>query len=766
MLRQAQRGKRASKATPAPAAASGTAPAVQRENRWAWLRYWEFWLAVALAAFLRLWHVDVTQFLDDQVGLLNLARGGILRGAWPVTGIPSSIGTLNPPLSVYLIMPFAVFGKSPLPAVVSIALWNVLGVAFCYLFSLRYFGRRVAATAALLFATCGAAVNYSRFLWQQNYLPPLLVLWAATLFAACAGGRRRWFIANIVLLVVAVLLHPTAVFLVPVTLIAILLAPRAPTRRDYAVAAAVIVLLAVPSLIWEAVSRASDLRILYHYLAHRGSFSTTVFHMLYLALGAPDSQGLGSQSLYAAYGAWYPVLNVAAATCVGAGFIVLTVLVLAPARAVWLAHPRTGGPVHQRVTSWLVSCWRGLRADAGWRRDLLLWLWFATPIILMIHHSGALYVHYLMVLYPVAFIVAGFAVRWLLDLPAHLPRLRISFVRPMTAAIVFTLLGLLVAGQTLQSALYPAALASGHFDAYTFYGYPLGDLTPLEDSLGALQRQRGATAMFVATPVQARYRAPLDYLLVGEHPDRISFPANCLVLPAPGSGPTLVVSTQSGTPAAALLPRLPTAAHVTDLPVPGGPPFSAYQVSGALAPLPDETPVTPAVFSTASGPDLRLDAASVVAPTTLRLRWTVLASTPTGQLPESFRVLARPAGMPGAAASAYVPTECQPERWQAGETLFTWISLAPASTNGQPAASVPSPAGGSVVVSITAAPSGQSAIALGPLRLLSAQSSGTVPASLTASLASAPSSALAPGGLDSTGAYTLPLAPLAVASGG
>ena len=119
---------------------------------------------------------------------MTLAREAVLRGALPLTGILSSIGTLNPPLSVGVLLPTALFTKDPLPAVVLLALWNVLGVALLYIFTLRYFGRMQATVAALLFATCGAAVNYSRFLWQQNYLPPLLVLWAWTLYAGCVRG--------------------------------------------------------------------------------------------------------------------------------------------------------------------------------------------------------------------------------------------------------------------------------------------------------------------------------------------------------------------------------------------------------------------------------------------------------------------------------------------------------------------------------------------------------------------------------------------------
>jgi len=102
-------------AAPSPSApkdAVGQAPVVAR---WPWLRHWELWLA--LGTLLRVWRLDLTQFLDDQTGLMVLARQGILRHALPITGIPSSIQALNPPLSIYLLMPFTAFSANPLRVV-------------------------------------------------------------------------------------------------------------------------------------------------------------------------------------------------------------------------------------------------------------------------------------------------------------------------------------------------------------------------------------------------------------------------------------------------------------------------------------------------------------------------------------------------------------------------------------------------------------------------------------------------------------------------
>src|SRR5262249_34435574 len=106
-----------------------------------WLGQWEFWLALALAALLRLWQLDQSQFLDDQVGLMTLARAAARRGALPLPAPPPPTATLTPPLSIDLLLPTALFTKDPLPAVVLLALWNVAGVGLLYIFTLRYFGR-------------------------------------------------------------------------------------------------------------------------------------------------------------------------------------------------------------------------------------------------------------------------------------------------------------------------------------------------------------------------------------------------------------------------------------------------------------------------------------------------------------------------------------------------------------------------------------------------------------------------------------------------
>ncbi len=384
-----------------------------------WVQHWEFWFALSLSAFLCFWHIDLTQFLEDQRNFIAIARQAVLHGGIPIASIPYSIGTYSPPLSEYLLIPFALFGKDPMPAVISIVLWNILGVALAYIFALRYFGRRVAATAALLFATCGTAVNYSRLIWPTSYWPTLFALWAITLYAGCILGRRFWLLPNVILLALTALLHPAAVVLLPVTLVALLLAPQRPRRWEYAAIGFVLLLLIVPTIIWELVSRGYDLRLYAHFFRQHGTFGLQVFVALFHLLGAPSSGDFGPASLYARFSAWYKPINILAVLLFAVGYLVLSAAVALPLLTVWRELPSRGGR-WTRVRDGMRPAWERLRADAGLRAYLLLWLWVTLPPLSMLHFSTPPTAHYLLSLFPAAFIVAGIGVRWLIEIPAKL----------------------------------------------------------------------------------------------------------------------------------------------------------------------------------------------------------------------------------------------------------------------------------------------------------------------------------------------------------
>jgi hypothetical protein len=628
------------------------------QSAWAWARQWEFWLALALATFLRFWRIDLTQYLFDQNGLFSVARMSATHGLIPLTGIPFSIRTLTPPWSEYSLLPFAALTANPLAAVIGTAIVNTLGVALCYVFTLRYFGRRIAAVSTLLFATCGAAINYSRFIWQPNDVAPLAMLWVLTLYLGCVEGRR-WFAGNVALLALAAMFHPSAALLAPVTLVGAALAPRVPRLRAWIIAAVALLALALPMLIWEALSSFADLRSLGTFASGKSQFNLSVLRHLYYVLSGPVTGG-GIPSVLD------NGLNVLATLLFAVGWLALSVRMLRPARA--LAFRREAGVV-PATRAWLLALFRGLRADAAWRINLLLWLSVTLPPALMVRHSVPIQTHYLLMLYPTAFIVSAMgAVVVIRGLVALIEQRAARLATVAALTLEAALLALIIA-RSAQWLAFPLSLTNAQtFNAYQDYGYPLSVLQGGADTLAQLQTQTGAAQVEVITPGNSRYHLAENGILVGERTDRLSLTPTCLALPAATARAWLIAPVTPGAPATALLGRLANAKQVGSLPMVGGPTYPVYQVSGATPALAGETALTPTVFADQRGDALRLVGASLPQPGALLLRWQVdAASAPTDQT-RQFRVIASVNG-----ATAY--DDCDTQHWQAGETLFTWVPL-------------------------------------------------------------------------------------------
>jgi 4-amino-4-deoxy-L-arabinose transferase-like glycosyltransferase len=732
------------------------------------VRYPEFWAIVLVAALLRLWFLDHSQWLDDQAQLLTLARDAWLHGALPITGIRSSIGTLNPPLSVYILMPFFLFTKSPLPALIGLALWNIFGVALCYIFALRYFSRRAAFCSALVFACCGAAINYSRFIWQQNYLPPLLLLWAFTLYAGVVRGRRNWLALHLLLLVMIISLHPTGLTLLAVTVVALLIAPHWPTRRDALLGIGLVVVLLLPTILWELTSGFSDAQLLRQFSQQPPVFNFDVFHAIYHLLGAPAYPGPGTNTPYPAIldtalyaridGLNVAIQNVAMALYI-VSYLVLTVLTLAPLCRVH-AESATGW---RRVWGWLLALRSALQGDARWRGYLLLWVWLTIPPLTMLRHGKTVQPHYLFILYPAFFLSVGVAVDAIIrEGPRVLAALRIhtrqaqgqARAQRIIVAGALAVVSLVALGQGAQSALFIAALGGNQVSTVNF-GYPLDQLLSADSAFATIQRAQHADGIIVSMP--SRYTASaLDSTLIREQADRTGVTGDCLALPGAQTGPTLVVSTRAASPQARLLATLPNATHIEDIAMPGDEPLVVYRVSGPTPLLSDERPLQSATWHSGDGSALRLVAGARTASGVIRLRWVVeqwtiphdvtgadISATPQFEM----QVRAQTTAQGGATTSAPIArATCQPTHLQAGETLFTWVSTA-WSANGTSLTAVAPPLPTTpLALSVLHGTLALWQRQIGPLRALSAAPSGIPLAPMTTANASG-----------ANGSYPLPI---------
>jgi hypothetical protein len=138
-------------------------PAEDSIPLWAWL------MAMAALAFgLRAWLPNVVAFGIDESIAASLATQIAYGKTFPLAGIRTSFGFLNPPTYLYLLAPF--FRLTSDPALVALfpMFLGSLAVVFAGLAGDRLGGRHVALLAAAIVCLSPNAVEHSRRLWGHD----------------------------------------------------------------------------------------------------------------------------------------------------------------------------------------------------------------------------------------------------------------------------------------------------------------------------------------------------------------------------------------------------------------------------------------------------------------------------------------------------------------------------------------------------------------------------------------------------------------------
>ncbi|MBN1642512.1 MAG: glycosyltransferase family 39 protein [Anaerolineae bacterium] len=352
---------------------------------------------LALAAFLRLWNLDAGEFKFDEARVSNLAAHWIDGGALPLTGMTSSTGIANPPLTVYLIALPVLLSRDPLAVTAFVALLNVAGVWATYALGCRFWDRTTGRVAAALLAVSPWAVFYARKVWAQDLLLPLVVL-SAALLLAWAVEARRWALAGAVVAVAALVqIHFAALALAPVLLLAVLLTVALrPTHRRLAwwgppllAGLAAGALLYAPYLAFDARHGWANVRGI---LSVARGPSTTQWNALRYALlnvGGREIHALAGPERYEQY--------------------LSSVLDL----RYWPARIEEGLLVASALYL-LLRLWRLRARRPSFLRDGVLLLWLCVPVLFYLRSRSPVYPHYLVPLYPAPYLAIGAAAHDLL----------------------------------------------------------------------------------------------------------------------------------------------------------------------------------------------------------------------------------------------------------------------------------------------------------------------------------------------------------------
>jgi 4-amino-4-deoxy-L-arabinose transferase-like glycosyltransferase len=373
-------------------------------------------VVLAVAAVTRFARLDLMEFKADEAEACRLALhvlGQAEPGVgefFPTAGLVASVGIPNPPLFVYLLaLPLAVT-RTPLAAAVFVAATNVTAVGLCYLAGKRCFSTFVGLVSAALFALSPWAIVYSRKIWAQDVLPLFTGLFLLALYAFLVQKRTRAAFWLVLLAGAATQIHFSAWVLVIVAAAAITV-DREPLRwRWVALGIACVAALYVPYL-WHLIAVNDDLgQAARDHVAPSafGRYRTSVRYTLAVAGGDKLSLLLGSQSALA-----FPLSFVFGTTA----FVGLV---------------------------WSARRWRTRVLD---RLRVLLVAWFLLPVAALTAVRVTPYPHYFIVLYPLPFLGAAFALEKLTQ-------------RSITAGIV-ALTACLVAFTLLDAGLFRTITRNG-----------------------------------------------------------------------------------------------------------------------------------------------------------------------------------------------------------------------------------------------------------------------------------------------------------------
>jgi 4-amino-4-deoxy-L-arabinose transferase-like glycosyltransferase len=353
-------------------------------------RVLSFLLVLVVASVLRLPLPDLTPFGHDEALEAERARP-IWYGARPVDSEVTSWWIPDPAGLLYYFSLAEAFPKPAIARVVQMAATNVLSVLLCYLLARRFFGPAVGLVAGLFYAVNPWAVTFGRQPWVITQ--PLLT--TIMLFAAMmvvVRRDRRWVVPFFLAGAAQTQTHLLAVLFGPPVLLTLVLFVRRWLVPQSLVGIALAVVTVAPYalhllVLWPEIAEALG-------RGNRGitllpdPTALTLTSWLISGFNLERKLGFSDGAMLLLRG---PLLFVAA--------LAAALLALGIVRSA-------------------VSC---VRREPAWRADALLLIWLLAPLTLMTWQSSQVYIHYVLCLVPVPFLLmargaaclaSGGGVRW------------------------------------------------------------------------------------------------------------------------------------------------------------------------------------------------------------------------------------------------------------------------------------------------------------------------------------------------------------------
>ncbi len=647
-----------------------------------WIHTWEIYPIVGIAGFLRLYQINTGEFDGDQAALFRMAHDAIAYHLLPATGIVSSIRVMNPPAAVYFLLFPALLSADPLWGTVLVGVVNTLAVLLTYLFTRRYYGRAAGVIAALLYATALRPVEYSRFIWQQNLLPPLVILFMFALFRGAVERRKDWFFPATLLLGLLYQLHELTLVLAVPFLLACVLAPGTIRKRDLALSTIALVIIFFPYLLWENATHFVDVSIALSTLRQPSSIDNQAISIYQLFLSPYAHNLLNPHDVppddpHSILRRLVPLLSwlhdlLPWLLIGGFATAVLTFIRTKKEREYTVRAMLAGNTGIAALRRW----WQQLRADPGRYGYLLLLSWQIVPLLALSRHSVTIQTHYLIMLMPGQFILIALFLARIFAWAQHWgsrggSRAEKAFwLRYGITVLVCLIVTVQLAGTTAEV----VDSSRGSFNAHALQPIPafyFSDLSSQEQAIKEADQvalSRHLHRVYIATDTSDE--AAMRYLAEQiQTPNTLFSAENCLVLPALDAGPVVFLVGPDDRLANTLLGQFARITLVDRPPHLGGPPYRLYIVS----PPPGISSREPTFVNHLQLLDAQSQQFHFNSATHLLTRWRLLHSEPPHmRTTYTYTLLAHPGG----ANNQAIKSQCTFTSLWTGDQLLATFTLA------------------------------------------------------------------------------------------
>ena len=379
----------------------------------------------------------------DEASALQSALA-IAQGQWLWVAPFSGSVANHPPVYLYVMALPYLLTRSFMWVAAYRVLLDVLAIGLCYVMCVRYFNRPVAILAALFYAISPWAIQQARKTWLAP-LPvwEVLLLWGL-LEVAQHRKPRGWILTGIAF-ALALGTHLSAIYLLPVVLAVAIWRRHTLHLRPVLIGLLPFILLGVIYLGYDAQHDFANVRALLssgNTAGPRNGSLDSLRFAFWLSGGThlSDLTGPAFAIWQTEWPAWLTWIDTLQMGMLGL-FFLLVLFTVIPSVSEEPRPISKQSSLLARLSNIMGGIGTTLRVTS--EASVVLAVWFLLPVLLQLRPSQPLQLHYLLPLYPVQFVMMGWAIggrktadgRWI-----FLTRLPSAVFRPLLLCITVVVL--------------------------------------------------------------------------------------------------------------------------------------------------------------------------------------------------------------------------------------------------------------------------------------------------------------------------------------